>query len=104
MHVMNSLSTITDFPALAAACIAIFVALIIILPIYFALGTKGLKRIFAPCKECHFIPGCATWTSPADGSLHQVQECERCGQKRDVVLSAKNLEAAQKFFFGQQQP
>lgn len=76
--------------------------LIIFLPIYFILGSKGLKRIFAPCKECRFLPSKATWQNPTDGSWHQIQECARCGRKRDAVLSRSNLEAAQKFFYRQQ--
>lgn len=75
--------------------------LIIFLPIYFILGSKGLKRIFAPCKECHFIPNTTSWQTE-DGSWHQIQECERCARKRDAVLSRSNLDAAQKFFYSRE--
>lgn len=61
--------------------------------------SKTFKRIFSPCQECHFKPAVAT-QQHHDGSWHQIQECERCGRKRDAVLRPDALEAAQRFFYG----
>lgn len=70
--------------------------------VYLLAMSKTIKRVLSPCKECRFNPSKVTKQDPADGNWHQIQECERCGRKRDAVLSQSTLEAARKFFIGQQ--
>lgn len=98
---MNALNTLAGYTAIGLACL-IAGLLIIFLPIYFVLGRKGMKRIFDPCQECRFIPSAVTRQDRATGAWHQIQECERCGRKRDAVLSQSTLDSARKFFIGQQ--
>lgn len=70
--------------------------------VYLMLMSKTITRILSPCKECRFNPSKVTKQDPADGAWHQIQECERCGRKRDAILSQSTLDAARKFFIGQQ--